>query len=269
MNSNYKYTCLWRIIDLQKSQWDAHLEKFCTRILPDHQSVTEAVNDYQLRLNATFDSHRQDPTSRLPELQRSEAYLGWSRTQQSSFLLIRGEAICLTHFCWFSPLVLRLSQDFRHAGEAVAFHCCQVMDTNGKGDRFISMLNHLIFQILETMPSSLDSTFTKSIWRKMDGLQWGKEEGLVLDVLAEIFLALENVTLIIDRADLMRGDWEECIYKFCRLASLGEAGRCVVKVILVSSCVMNDWRSLKARIIGIVTEGQVFELHCSESDWQS
>ena len=103
----------------------------------------------------------------------------------------------------------------------------------------------------------------------MDGLQWGKEAELVLDVLAEIFLTLENVTLIIDRADLMRGDWEECIYKFCRLASLGEAGRCVVKVILVSSCVTNDWRSLKARIIGIVTEGQVFELHCSESDWQS
>jgi hypothetical protein len=143
------------------------------------------------------------------------------------------------------------------------------MDSNGKGHRFISMLNHLILQILETMPYALDSTFTKSIWRKMDSLQWGKEAGLVLDLLAEIFSTLENATLIIDRADLMRGDWEECIYEFCRLASSREAGRCVVKVIIVGSCVVNDWRSLKARMIDIVGEGQVFELHCSESDWQS
>jgi hypothetical protein len=143
------------------------------------------------------------------------------------------------------------------------------MDSNEKGDRFISILNHLILQILETMPSALDSTFTKSIWRKIDCLQWGKEAGLVLDVLAEILSALESVTLIIDRADLMRGDWEECIYEFCRLAGSREAGSCVVKVILVGSCVTSDWRSLKARMINIAGERQVFELHCSESDWQS
>jgi hypothetical protein len=245
------------------------LEKFRTRILPDHQSVSEAVNNYQLRLNTTLDSHRQDPASRLPELRSSEEYQGWSRTRQSSVLLIRGEAICLTHFCWFSPLMLRLSQDFRYAGQTVAFHCCQVMDSNEKGDRFVSMLNHLTLQILEKMPYTIASTSAKSIWRKVDSLQRGKEAGLILNVLAEIFSTLEMVTLIIDRADHMRGDWEESISELCRLANPREAGCCVVKIILVGSCVTNDWRSLKARMTDIVGEGQVFELQCSEADWRS
>ena len=143
------------------------------------------------------------------------------------------------------------------------------MDSSEKGDRFIPMLNHLTLQILEAIPHALDSTLIKSIWKKMDDLQWGKDAGLVLDVLAGIFSTLEKVTLIIDRADLMRGDWEEYICTFCRLATMREAGRCVIKIILVGSCVTNDWRSLKARMISYFGEEQVFELHCSESDWQS
>ena len=141
------------------------------------------------------------------------------------------------------------------------------MDSGERGDTFIFMLNHLTHQILETMPHALDSTSTKSIWSKIDALHWGRDAGLILDVLAEIFSALQKVTLIIDRADLMRGDWEDCINKFFVLASSGVARGCIVKIILVGSCITNDWRNLKARMIRSVGEERVFELHCSEVDW--
>lgn len=173
----------------------------------------------------------------------------------------------MTHYCWFSPLVLRLFQHFQETNERVAFHCCQLTDSSDKGDRFVSLLNHLTFQILETMPHPLDPTQTKSIWKKMDDAKWGSDPTLVLDILAEILPTLKTVCFIVDRADLLRGDWEDCIDRLCWLASPTVSRSCVVKMILVGSKVTSDWRGLKERMIGLVGKEQLFQLECSESDW--
>ena len=252
---------------MQASHWDAQLDKMRLDILPHNQYVKQAANDYQFRLDATFDGGHQDPASRLSELQSSKAYQGWSHAQKSTFLLLRGEARCLTHFCWFSPLVLRLFQDLRLAGETVAFHCCQVVDSSERGDGFISVLNHLTLQILETMPRALNSTSTKSIRNKINEPKWGKDVTLALKVLAEAISALASVILIIDRADLMRVDWEECISTMCLLASPRVTQGCIVKIILVGSGLNSDWSDPKEKMVGIVGEERTFEVYCSESDW--
>lgn len=237
-------------------------------MLPNHQSIAKATNDYQVRLEATFDGQRKNLCSRLAELQGSKVYHGWRCSQKSSFLVVRGEAKCLTHYCWFSPLMLRLFQDSRKSNETVAFHCCQDIDSSDKGDRFVSLLNHLIYQILETMPDPLDPAHTKFIWKKMDDIKWGNDLTLALDILAEILPTLKTACLIVDRADLLRGDWEDCIATLCLMASPTVSRGCAVKVILVGSKVTSDWRCLKERIVGLVGEKQLFELECSESDWE-
>ena len=252
-----------------RNQWNARLQEFRERILPAHQSVTKAIVGYQVRLDATFDGQRQDIASRLPELRDSEAHRNWSRSQKSSFLVIRGEARHLTHFCWFSPLVLRLFRELQLANEVIAYHCCQVMDSSEPGDRFVTLLNHVTFQILQSMPHPLDPTTARCVLRRLDNPLWGEDPALAVDVLAEILPALKNVTMIIDRADLLRSDWEDCMSRFCRLASAKVSQNCVVKVILVGSCVTSDWRTLNEQMVGLVGEEQVFELNCSESDWKS
>jgi hypothetical protein len=182
---------------------------------------------------------------------------------------VRGESRSLTHFCWFSPLVLQLFHELRQADEVAAYHCCQVLDTSEPGDRFAPMLSHLALQILESMPQPLDPESVKSVRRIIDDPRWGSDPALILEVLAEILPTLKKVTLIVDRADLLRGDWEDCIGRLCRLASAKVSQRCITKIILVGSCVTSDWRSLNEKMIGVAGEEQVFQMDCPESDWGS
>lgn len=95
------------------------------------------------------------------------------------------------------------------AGQTVAFHCCQVNNIDQKGDQLKSVLSHVAVQLLKTMPNTLDSMPTRSIRRKTDSLQWGKDARLAIDVIAEILSNLERATIIIGKVDLMRGDWKD------------------------------------------------------------
>ncbi|KAK9413710.1 putative Fungal STAND N-terminal Goodbye domain-containing protein [Seiridium unicorne] len=252
----------------QKIYWIDRLESLRNHILPNHQSATRATNAYQFRFDATFKGYWQDAGTRLSQLQRREWYQSWKRVRESSFLLLRGESRDLTHFCWISPLMLRLFRDLQRAGEVVALRCCQTTDTIDRGDELVDMLSHLAIQILDGMSRGLNSVATKSISWKIDSPEWGRNVRLGLKVLAEILSSLEIVTLMIDRADLVHGDWEACLCELALLATPDLVGSCV-KIVLNGSCTMSDWRTVKEGLLGLVDEEQVLELECAESDWEA
>lgn len=229
--------------------------------------MTQETVDYQARLEAMFDGQRRDVMSRLPELRNTPAYQGWEHRKSSSILLLRGEARQETHFSWFSPLLVATCRDLQRAKAAVAFHCCQPRDTGDKGHRFADVLNHLSFQLLYTMNRPLSSETYKSIRDTTGKAGWGRDATLARTVLAEIIRSLESATLIVDRADLIRGDWEENISLLCWLASKGASQGCAVKIILLGSRMRGDWRDVEANMVGFVGSGAFFEITCAEGDW--
>jgi hypothetical protein len=226
-----------------------------------------STNRYQFRLDAQFNGDRQDPEIRVPQLRSSVAYIRWLSSPKSSVLILRGEARDTTHFSWFSPLVVRLSQDYKINGEAVAFQSCQEADTRQRGYRFVWVLRLLIAELLETMPPVLTLDALEDLSTKVRRSRAEKEADTLLGILQDICSTLSRVYLMVDRADLMRGDWEDCLGKLCQLARPRGAEGCVVKILVVGSCVTSDWVDFKERIGGIVGAGDLFELHCPEYSW--
>lgn len=214
-----------------------------------------------------FDGQRRDIMCRLPELRSNGAYRGWETRARSSILVLRGEARQETHFSWFSPLIMALCREFQRAKMAVAFQCCQPRDTSDKGHQFVDVLNHLSFQLLYTMTQPLESESFRLIRDILSKPGWGRDPTLAMNVLTEIIRGLDSATLIVDRADLIRGDWEENLGLLCRLASKKISKGCVVKIILLGSRIRSDWRDVEARLTDYVGPDGVFELNCAEGDW--
>jgi hypothetical protein len=163
--------------------------------------------------------------------------------------------------------MLRLWDDLKRGGEPVAFHCCQVLDSNEQGDRFTLVLRCLMVLLLDTTIPNLDTAALASFYKKSEQIQEGEDVGNAMILLSDICSALGRVSLIIDRADLMRGDWEENLSRLCSLIKLQDAAGSVVKIILVGSRSTTDWGGLKESMAHKVGIGRVFGLQCAESDW--
>ena len=226
-----------------------------------------STSRYQFRLDAQFNGDRQDPEIRVPLLRSSVAHIRWLASPKSSVLVLRGEARDTTHFSWFSPLALRLSQSWKRDGQAVAFQSCQEVDTKQRGYRFPWVLRLLVAELLETMPAVLSLDDLEALSTKVKKLQREREANDLLDITEQICSALTKVYLVIDRADLMRGDWEECLAKLCEVAKSKRSGGCVFKILIVGSRVTSDWVDVKQRLAGILGTEDVFELHSSEYSW--
>ena len=214
-----------------------------------------------------FDGQRRDIKGRLPQLRQTKEFQRWQTRKKSSILILRGEARQETHFSWFSPLTMALCRDYQRERTAVAFHCCQPLDNSAKGHRLVEVLSHLSFQLLHTSTRPLGLEAYQSIRDTFNKPGWGKDLNLAMSVLTEIIRNLDSVTLIVDRADLIRGDWEENLILLCQLTSRSIAQGCNVKLIVIGSRVRADWRDVEARMRDFAGAEGVFKITSAEGDW--
>jgi hypothetical protein len=237
------------------------LRRIRDKILPNNQAITKSLKLYQRAVSATFDENYEPQCNHLLELQRFVPFKYWNEREQSSVLLLRGEASRMTHFCWFSPILLQYVESLRQTKEIVAFHCCQIKDSSDPGDGFSTVLANLALQLLEAEPQILTQhSSAKSILSKFEDRGRKEDDQLAQDVLIELLRALEKVTLVVDRVDMMCGKWEEGVTKLSALAKPKIARKCLVKLVLIGSRSTKVWEDLCGELVEEVGERAFFQL---------
>lgn len=204
-------------------------------LLPDGYDPRRALEQYSSDVKQAFENPGRLRLLNIDEFKEEAAFDCWEKSAKSHILLLRGSTVVTTvDFSWLSPAVLHLIDQYRAKDRLVVSYCCHDRVHMEKDTPLHVVLSSLIYQLLEAKASILqDRPRFEELKQKFSDPKWRANTAtLPFAILKELLTMFEEVYIMLDRIDRIKGDADRFINPLVRMVA---ESKCKLKVLLVAS----------------------------------
>lgn len=214
---------------------NALLNTLKEHLLPDGHEPRRALDQYISDVKQAFENPGRLRLLNMDEFEEEAAFNGWEKSAESHMLLLRGSTVVTTvDYSWLSPAVFHLIDLYRAQYRVVIHHCCHARVHMEKDTPIHVVLSSLIYQLLAAKIAILqDRPRYQELKQKFSDPKWRANTAtLPFAILKELLTMFEEVYIMLDRVDRIRGDADRFIEPLVRLVA---ESTCKLKIFLVAS----------------------------------
>ena len=257
-------TELSRFLGMRETKDSEHLTEILKCLRTKYYDADEHYKQeekYRMQLQDFAEDPKRTKMD-LETLRKTDQYLNWISSKQSSLLVLSGQnerGIIESHgrCCWLSPAVIDFIDESRQNGRFLLYHLNLRHQNQIDDPTAHDIFTSFAAQLLTKRPKLLrDPTEFRHLQSKLQRLDWEDDIEEICDFLIRILNLLEDgspVEIILDRIDVCSGFISE-VRLMNALLRMVRSVNCTVKILVVACStnwdITKETKSLNTRGLG-------------------
>ena len=215
------------------------------KLLLDGYDPGRILTQYSSEVMKAFENPGRLIFLNIDDVLNDSAFDHWDRNPESCIMLLRGSTVVTNvDYSWLSPVIFHLIGRYHAQGRTVVFNCCHTRLHMDKDTPIHAVISSLVYQLLEAKKSVLqDRSRFQELKQNFSDSQWqANRPELPFAILHELLNAFQEVYILLDRVDRIKGDADRFMK---HLLVLIEKCNCKIKVFLVASSTPHNLSGLK------------------------
>lgn len=206
-------------------------------LLPDGYDPRRALERYSSDVKQAIENPgrlRFLEMDEFKEFKENAAVSRWEKSMTSHMLLLQGlTTVTTVDFSWLSPAVHHLIAQYRAMNHVVVSHCCHDRVHMEKDTPVNFVLSSVMYQLLEAKASILHYRPNfEDLKQKFSDPKWRGNTTSLFATLEKLLAMFEEVYIMLDRVDRIRGDADRFMEPFVKLIA---NSKCKLKIVLLAS----------------------------------